>query len=301
MDNFCSRCRTELSAYLDGELEKEFHQEVHSHLGNCELCSKELETLKSLGAFLSGGMTISEQDMPDIWSGIQESLPGVCEVMREDLSAYLDSELTPAAQEGVNKHLKECSDCLSEFKLLNSANQFLIKGLELPASVKVDLWPAVKARLNEDCALIASEISSYVDQEVPILRHRGITNHLMDCQDCRLQFHQISSVGEMIRDSYKPDLAENFDLWPQIKSKLQVVPFSPKKDVPSAKPMRFSGQKVYLTAAAAVMIAIVGSLTFFFVSPQPAPAETVSSEGYLIESALMEPTDNAEAVVYEQN
>jgi hypothetical protein len=65
--------------------------------------------------------------------------------------------------------------------------------------------------------------------------------------------------------------------------------------------MRFSGQKVYLTAAAAVMIAIVGSLTFFVVSPQPAPAETVSSERYLIESALMEPTDNAEAVVYEQN
>jgi predicted anti-sigma-YlaC factor YlaD len=159
----------------------------------------------------------------------------------------------------------------------------------------------VKSRLNEDCALIASEISSYVDQEVATLRHRGITTHLIDCQDCRLQFNRISVVGDFIRDSYKPDLPENFDLWPQIKSKLQVVPFSPKKEAPAAKQMRFSGQKVYLTAAAAVMIAIVGSLTFFFISPQPAPAETVSSERYLIESALMEPTDNAEAVVYEQN
>jgi predicted anti-sigma-YlaC factor YlaD len=306
MDNFCDRCRIELSAYLDGELEKEFHQEVQAHLGNCEPCSDELTTLKSLTTLLTENILGPEASMPDIWAGIEGSLPSVCDVMREDLSAYLDSELTPPAQEGVNKHLKECNDCLSDFKALNAANQFLVKGLELPASIKVDLWPAVKARLNEDCALIKSELSSYVDQEVPTLRHRGITTHLMECQDCRLEFNQISSVGDIIRDVYKPELPENFDLWPEIRSKLQVVPFSPKTAEPAAaasnKPAKFSGRKnVYLTAAAAVTIAIAGSLTFFVISPQPAPAETVSSENYLIESALMEPTDNAEAVVYEQN
>lgn len=300
MDNSCTRYRTELSAFMDSQVDKDLHAEIQSHLGNCEPCTTELEALKSLTVFLSSGLSVQEDVVPNIWDAIQEHMPSVCELMREELSAYLDGELTAPAQEGVNKHLKECSECLAEFKLLNSANRLLVKGLELPANLKVDLWPAVKAQLNEDCALIRTELSSYVDQEVATLRHRGITTHLIDCPDCRVQFNGLAGVGDIIRDSYQPVFVDNFDLWPEIKRQLQVVPFNSKSQNIEAKP-KFRRQKVYLTAAAAVTIAIVGSLTFWFGTPKPASADTVSSEGYLIESALKEPSDIAEAAVYEQN
>ncbi len=298
MDNSCTRYRTELSAFIDGQLDKEQHSEVQVHVGNCELCTSELDSLKSLTSFLASGLAVQEDIIPNIWTAIQNAMPSICELMRTELSAYLDGELTAAAQEGVNKHLKECPECLAEFKLLNATNRLLVKGLELPAGVKVDLWTLVKAQLNEDCALINTELSSYVDQEVPTLRHRSITAHLIDCPDCRIRFNGLSAVGDMIKDSYKPDLPENFDLWPGIKSKLQVVPFTGKQQ--ASPKQRFGGQRVYLTAAAAVMIAVIGSLAFWFGTPQPVTADTVSSEGYLIESALKEPTDVAEAAVYEQ-
>ncbi|HEY9676561.1 MAG TPA: zf-HC2 domain-containing protein [Drouetiella sp.] len=298
MDNSCTRYRTELSAFIDNELEKEQHSEVQIHISNCEQCTSELETLRSLTGFLSSNLTVQEDIVPNIWSAMQDSMPSMCELMRAELSAYLDGELTAAAQEGVNKHLKECADCTNEFKLLNSTNRLLVKGLELPANIKVDLWSAVKAQLNEDCALINTELSSYLDQEVETLRHRNITAHLIDCPDCRLRFNGLSSVGDLIRDAYQPELPENFDLWPEIKAKLQVVPFTGKQQAEQKK--KFGGQRVYLTAAAAVMIAVIGSLAFWFGTPQPVTADTVSSEGYLIESALKEPTDVAEAAVYDQ-
>lgn len=298
MENSCTRYRTELSAYIDGQLEKEQHTEIQVHVGNCEQCTSELDTLKSLTSFLSSNLQLDEQTVPNIWEAIQDSMPSMCELMRTELSAYIDGELTAAAQEGVNKHLKDCGDCMAEFKLLNSTNQLLVKGLELPAHIKVDLWTSVKAQLNEDCALINTDLSSYVDQEVPSVRHRNITAHLIDCPDCRIRFNGISAVGDLIRDAYQPELPENFDLWPGIKSKLQVVPFTGKQQETPKK--KFGGQRMYITAAAAAVIAVVGSLAFWFGSPQPVTADTVSSEGYLIESALKEPTDVAEAAVYEQ-
>lgn len=298
MENSCTRYRTELSALIDGQLEKEQHTEVSVHVGNCESCTRELDTLKSLTSLLSSGLAVQEDNVPNIWGALQESMPSMCELMKAELSAYLDGELTAASQEGVNKHLKECSDCMTEFKLLNSTNQLLVKALELPANIKVDLWTAVKAQLNEDCALINTDLSSYVDQEVPSVRHRNITAHLIDCPDCRVRFNGISSVGDLIRDAYQPELPDNFDLWPEIKSKLQVVPFTGKQQ--EAPKKKFGGQRMYLTAAAAAVLAVVGSLAFWFGSPQPVTADTVSSEGYLIESALKEPTDVAEAAVYEQ-
>lgn len=300
MDRTCIDYRVELSAFIDGQLEPKLQAEVQSHLNECPNCAEELATLKALTKFLSSEMAADKVEMPDLWQSIQEQMPSVCELMQEDMSAYLDGELTAPAQEGVNKHLKECQTCLDVFKRLNAANRLVAKALELPASVKVDLWPAVKARLNEDCALIRSELSAYIDQEVATLRHRSITNHLIDCQDCRLQFTQLSSVGDIIRDQYKPEFAEDFDLWPGVKSKLQVVPFAAKnQQQQQATNNKRTRKRWYLPAGVAAAVAAVAVSAYGFFS-QTASADTISSEGYLIESALMEPSDIAEAVVYEQ-
>jgi anti-sigma factor RsiW len=301
MDDICVRYRSDLSAFADGQLEAHVQAEVQSHVGNCELCSEELETLRALSQFLIDGFNPENLPMPDLWTRIEDSLPSACELVVVDLSAYLDNELPPAAQEGVNKHIKECLPCMSAFKDLNEATKTIAKGLELPASIKIDLWPAVKARLNEDCALIQSELSSYADQEVPTLRHRSVTKHLLDCQQCRENFDKISAVGEVIRDAYKPVIPDNFDLWPDVKRQLQVVPFTPKSgEQKQQSGGRFGGTRLYWATSAAAAVAIVGSLALWMGAPQLHAVEPVTSEAYLIESAMTQPAEIAEAVVYDQ-
>ena len=178
----CEKYRMELSALLDEQLDKQLKAEVEEHLSGCSDCSQELDTLKSLCQLMSKQFEPDNLEIPDLWAKMKDQVPTVCQVLDEDLSAYLDGELPAPAQEGVNAHLKECPDCLGKFKTLNATNQVVSKGLELPADFKVDIWTAVKSRLNEDCALIHTELSPYIDQEVATLRHRAITAHLTDCQ-----------------------------------------------------------------------------------------------------------------------
>lgn len=296
MEELCTQYRIELSAFIDGQLEKALMASVEEHLNGCDNCATELTTMKALSKMLNDDLKSPNLEVPDLWDAIKSEMPSVCEVMQEDLSAYLDGELPPAAQEGVNNHLKECENCLGTFKAMNATNQVISKGLELPADIKVDLWPAVKSRLNEDCALIHTELSPYIDQEVATLRHRAITAHLVDCQGCRDEFDRLSSVGETIREFYKPEMAEDFDLWPAIKSELQVVPFTPRT---KAKPKQSMRRAYWMTAAAAVILGLVGVGGLFLMSSSDSQVRTVSAEDYLIDSAFSEPSGTAEAVLYE--
>lgn len=298
MDGSCNSYKTDLSALIDGQLDNKSQSDLHTHLDNCGPCSQELENLKGLHRFLGNELAAEKLPIPDIWGLVQSSMPSLCSLMQEDLSAYLDGELPPAAQEGVNRHLKECQDCLANFKLLNDTNRLLNKAFELPANIKVDLWPAVKAQLNEDCALIHTELTAYADMEVVPLRHRSITTHIMNCLECRDQFNSLSAIGDIIRDSYKPQIPDNFDLWPEIRSKMAVVPFVAKTAPEAAKP-KVVRPRIIAGAAAAAIIGLLGIL-FTFATPRPAGSETMNSETYLIQSALQEPSDLAEAVVYEQ-
>ncbi|MBI4532619.1 MAG: zf-HC2 domain-containing protein, partial [Candidatus Melainabacteria bacterium] len=194
------------------------------------------------------------------------------------------------------QHLQQCPSCRQKFKGLNATNQLLSNGLALPADIKVDLWDSVKSRLNEDCALIQSELSAYIDQEVATLRHRSITTHLLDCPTCRCLFEQLAEVGDIIRSTYTPKLPANLNLWPGIKTKLEVVPF-PGKDKTQK---RLSAHRLHLVGAAAIVVVITGALALFVLGSRISGIQPVSAETYLLESALMEPAENVEAVVYEE-
>lgn len=307
MDDACERCRGELSALLDEELESSGKNAVQAHLNNCHDCLQALAEIKSLSVSLLSGMNdmTARVPVPDIWAKVQDNLPPLCEIVFEDLSAYIDDELPAAARDGVDRHLKGCEICTSVFKDLKETTKAISQGLKLSNRLKVDLWPAIKDRLDEDCALIQGELSSYADQEVATLRHRGITKHLFDCPICCEQFEKISRAGDLIRESYKPDFADDFDLWPQIKRQLQVVPFTARA-VQAAqvegklKPqLRIANARLYMAASLAAGIAIFASLSFWLFGPRGHNIEPLSSEAYLIESAMSQPAEIAEAVVYD--
>jgi len=228
-------------------------------------------------------------------------LPSTCDLIRDDLSAFLDSELPPAAQEGVDKHLKECLPCMAAFKEMNNVSKLVAKSLELPANIKVDLWPAIKAQLNDDCSLIQSELSAYADQEVEILRHRTITKHLIDCPDCNDSFAAISQIGDIVRDSYKPNLPENLNIWPEVKRQLQVVPIGVKaeqqKEPEVGQSKQLRPMRMYIaSAAAAVVLMVIAASGLVLNTSKLRSVDNISSEAYVIESSMTQPAEIAEAI-----
>lgn len=287
-----------LSALLDKEIHGDEKAELENVLTECKESAAQFESLKSLSVLIKD--SAEEVEVPDIWDSIKDDLPSTRELIEEDLSAYLDGELPPAAQDGVKKYLEDDEELLEKFKLLNETNQLLSKGMELPEDIEINIWDDVKDRLTTDCEIIKSELSPYLDQEVVTHRHRAITTHLVDCLDCRREFDSMSVVGSTLNEHYKPEIPEDLDLWPEVKKKLQVVPFKQKKAKQKAKPVGLKPRFRVVAVAAAAVIGLLGTVAVWLASPDDEQFTPITAEAYLIESSFEETSNVAEAVIYEQ-
>ncbi len=290
----CTDFEEDLSAYIDGELDAGRQAELLEHFEKCAGCTAQHTQLRQTVSLLSQGKLAAVAKCPDIWSVVSASLPPICEVVEDDFSAYLDGELIVPAKEGVSEHLQACNPCHTKFQDLSKVNGLLSRGLELSPSVEVDIWSSLKNRLDEDCQLIKDELSTFYDREVTPQRHRTITSHLLECNDCRDQLTRVTQTGELLREKYQPDFPEDFDLWPDIKAKMQVVQFAPKE-----KRKAPALNRRMLAVAAAVMVGAVAAGTIFLNFNFGTNVRPVTAESYIIESALGEPADMAEAMVYE--
>lgn len=291
----CTELKEELSSFVDGELEQIKQTAIASHITSCPDCKEDHDQFKNLRGLLQKQSSKAQEAAPDMWALISAKLPTVCESIQEDLSAYLDGELIPSAKDGVDIHLKECGICLAKFKDLSKLTNVLSTGLQLPETFNVDIWSGLSARLNEDCVLIQSELSSFIDKEVATLRHRTITGHLTECAECKTVFDALSETGDALRNYYQPAIPADFDLWPAIHKSMNVIPLEPRIKQKSPVMVR----RLYAVAAA-VMLGVVVSASIFLgsqhSSQQVAP---VTAEAYLIDQSLGEPANVAEAVIYD--
>lgn len=290
----CKEFRNDYSAYLDGELGDFRRDEVVSHLGGCEACSREMARLKQGSGVLRQAAERCGDECPDLWSALAARLPSVCELVQDDFSAYLDGELIPPAKEGVSEHLQSCQPCHERFQDMSRVTALISRGLELPPSMPLDIWSSVSHRLTEDCSLIGEELSSFYDREVSADRHRSVTAHLLECADCRDQLSLVTHTGDLLQNLYQPDLPEDFDLWPLIKNKIKVVPFGHRE----RKRRTLLHRRLYATAAV-IAVGVLASIALFVNFHSVDSIQPVTAESYLIESALGEPAELAEAVVYE--
>ena len=98
--------------------------------------------------------------------------------IQEELSAYLDNELTPSRHEQIEAHLRscdECSDMLSAFQ----ENRQRIANIAHP--VPPTLKEGVMAQIHTQ---FQDELSAYLDNELaPAMRDR-IETHLHSCEEC---------------------------------------------------------------------------------------------------------------------
>lgn len=284
----------QVSAYIDGELPSEERVKVAELIATSNQYKQTYDSMKELSLSLTDTHSKLVLTAPDLWTELQAKLPTAKELVEEDLSAYLDGELLPPASDGIKEFLAANPDSYKKFQELSHLNQILAKALELPDSQEVDLWSTLKPRLEAELSVSLEDLSSYLDREVTQSLHLSITAKLLENQELRTNLARLSCSGEALRAHYKPNLSEDFDLWENIKTKLQVVPISSKMK----KRRSLTSRRLYV-AAAAVAGGVLATISFF-VNFHPAKAlRPVTAEAYLIESTLGEPTDIAEAIVYE--
>lgn len=299
----CTDFKEDLSSLVDGELDQHRQSALASHLSECEPCKRNHDDFKQVAVLMQSATAKIQETAPDLWSALSDRMPGVCECIQEDLSAYLDGELIASAKDGVSQHLEQCGECHAKFQELSSVTRLLSTGLQLPETFEVDIWAGINARLNDDCELIRSDLSSFVDREVPTLRHREVTAHLTECAECKDEFLALSQTGDVLRASYQPNIPADFDLWPAIQGKLNVVQFERPTGKEAAAGKSDAGRKVVpmrrlAAVAAAVVAGVAASMIYFNVNHAGGPSvEPITAEAYLIDQSLGEPTSVADAVV----
>ena len=98
--------------------------------------------------------------------------------IQDNLSAYLDNELTPRRHKQVETHLRfcqECSDMLSAFQ----QNRQRVADLSHPAPST--LKDTVMAEIHTQ---FQDELSAYLDNELAPAEHQRIEAHLHTCSEC---------------------------------------------------------------------------------------------------------------------
>jgi anti-sigma factor RsiW len=290
----CGKHRGNFSALIDEQLDFNTKFEAQQHLNDCPECSEKLIQLRDMQALVEKSLLEGVDTPPDIWQLLQEKMPKVCDLIREEYSAYIDSEISVAAQDGIKSHIDSCPTCRVDFEQLSKANKTVSKFLKEPLDVKVDLWNSIKSQLNASCALITAELSPFIDQEVPNPRHRSVAAHMLTCQNCHSSFQNLAVLGDYLKENYVPDLPEDFDLLPQLATKLRVMP------LPADQPL-IRNKRPYIlgAAAAAALIGLIGlSFLLFSVLWREKPP-MVTSEDYIIQYCLAEPPEKLEANIYD--
>lgn len=112
-----------ITAYLDAELRPGELDIVVDHLNQCQTCVEEFHRLKEMRAALRTLplLEIPERLLPDTHPG-------------EQLSAYLDGQLSTIEHDFVISHVEFCTDCRLELHELDSARTAIrsLPGLEPP-------------------------------------------------------------------------------------------------------------------------------------------------------------------------
>lgn len=291
----CLSCE-ELSALLDNCVEPATRVNLYNHLANCQKCSELFNELSSTSATIRKSYEIEKQKVEvSLLDNLHVHL-NVCNSIQQDLSAFIDNELQIPGSEGVKSHLKTCTDCLKHFNDLRTLESILLNGLKLKPNLDLNIYQGIKERLIADCKLMKQDFSSFLDQALTVTRHYEITQHLMTCTSCPVEINDLIAVSSMLKEQYKPPKELIIDLLPKIQSKLKL------KVITNNKPGR-PNKITYIALASAASIVIL-MLTAFFMLPMDnnsSISQDQSSEGYLLESTLSnEPTNNAEAVLYEQ-
>ena len=135
--------QNELSAYIDNELSPNRHKEVEAHLRSCEACAE------MLSVFQKNRQMVADLSHPAPSTLKDAVMAKIHTQFQDELSAYLDNELAPAAHQRLEAHLHTCNEC-SDMLLAFRENRERIKTLEhlAPSSIH----DAVMTKISQQTA-----------------------------------------------------------------------------------------------------------------------------------------------------
>ena len=157
---------------------------------------------------------------------------GPCDV-GELLTAYLDVELADGELDEVVRHLGECMDCVLEFHEMKETRAAL---RSLPLLRAPDtLLPS---------AHYSTELSAYLDGELPTTQYQAVFRHVQGCADCRFSLGELDAARTAVRSL--PGLEP-----PEFLQATRVA-FNEKRGIP----MRFAAAVAGIAAVAALVIGV---------------------------------------------
>jgi anti-sigma factor RsiW len=106
----------------------------------------------------------------------------------ELFSSYLDGQLIPAEVMVVSELLEGDEDAMKEFLALRGVRTTLrlLPEFEVPAALLPE-------------GHLGDRLSAYLDGELVTLEHRRVTNHLVDCADCRAELQELDGARIAVR------------------------------------------------------------------------------------------------------
>jgi anti-sigma factor RsiW len=127
---------------------------------------------------------------------------GPCDI-GELLTAYVDGELAEGELALVVAHLGDCLDCVLEFHQLKETRAAMrsLAVLEPPDW----LLPA---------SHYSTELSSYLDGELPTVEYQAIHHHVQACAECRSNLYDLDVARTAVRSLPGLDLPEFLHMSP---------------------------------------------------------------------------------------
>ena len=119
----CSKIKSILPDYFDGELSHEEKEMIKIHIEQCPECKKEFDDLCGLSECIKN---YSEKDINESGiAGIVSARLDKCDRVKEDLSAFIDGELSKERTKQVSEHILVCEYCRKDYEDLKETNNAL--------------------------------------------------------------------------------------------------------------------------------------------------------------------------------
>ena len=146
------KIQEELSAYLDNELSPSRHKQIAAHLRSCTECS---DILAAFEENRQRVVNIARPVPSTLKAGVMAKIHTQ---FQDELSAYLDDELTHDMRDRMEAHLHSCSEC-SDMLSVFRQNRERIKAVQHPAPSSIQ--STVMAKIRQQAAQARKEESTH--------------------------------------------------------------------------------------------------------------------------------------------
>ncbi len=213
----CARFEDELPAYLEGEA----RPYVAAHSQDCPSCEALLADVQSVQR--AARELPQETPSPMVWAKVRARLEeegalaaASCVQFEDELQARLEGEARPF----VAAHSQDCPSCgalLADLQSLRNAARELPQ--ETPSPM---VWAKVRARLEEEGALVAAACLQFDDELEGYLEGEArpfVAAHAAACNSCRTLLADVESIHRAARDL--PLEEPSRAIWANVRARLE--------------------------------------------------------------------------------